>query len=513
MAVHQEKLYPNCDSGVWLRSCEEEVTEPLEGTITGEIPSWLQGSLLRNGPGSLKVGSMRFEHLFDSSALLHRFAINDGSVTYQCRFLQSNTFKKNRAAERIVVTEFGTRAVPDPCHTIFDRVAALFKPGESLSDNAMISLYPFGDEIYAFTEGPVIHRIDPETLDTLERRNLMDSVSLVNHTSHPHVMPNGDVYNLGMSIVQGRLKHVIVKFPYTEKGDMFAKAHIVANMSPRWPLHPAYMHTFGITENYFVIVEQPLSVSLLTMVKSQPSNEPLASSLHWYPNHETHIVLLSRRDGKEVKRYRTEPLFYLHIINAYEHDGVLVVDLCAYKDAKAIDAMYINAIETMQSNADYAEWFRGRPKRLELPLNATNCSRIEPRLLAQLGCETPRIHYDLYNGRPYRYFYAISSDVDAANPGTIIKVDTKTGETKTWCDTNCYPSEPIFVPAPGATEEDDGVILSALVWGGAGAHCRRVALLVLEARGLRELARATFCAPSPVPKCLHGWFLPRRTQL
>jgi hypothetical protein len=48
-------------------------------------------------------------------------------------------------------------------------VAALFSPGETMSDNAMISVYPFGDELYAFTEFPVIHRFDPKTLDTLER--------------------------------------------------------------------------------------------------------------------------------------------------------------------------------------------------------------------------------------------------------------------------------------------------------------------------------------------------------
>jgi carotenoid isomerooxygenase len=81
----------------------------------------LNGSLLRNGPGSLKVGEMTFSHLFDSSALLHRFEIKNGKVTYQCRFLQSNTYKKNMAAQRIVVTEFGTSAVPDPCQTIFQR--------------------------------------------------------------------------------------------------------------------------------------------------------------------------------------------------------------------------------------------------------------------------------------------------------------------------------------------------------------------------------------------------------
>lgn len=67
-----KKLYPNCDTTIWLRSCEKEIIEPIEGVITGNIPKWIDGCLLRNGPGSLKVGNMEFEHLFDSSSLLHR---------------------------------------------------------------------------------------------------------------------------------------------------------------------------------------------------------------------------------------------------------------------------------------------------------------------------------------------------------------------------------------------------------------------------------------------------------
>ncbi|XP_013142428.1 PREDICTED: carotenoid isomerooxygenase-like [Papilio polytes] len=433
MAESSEKLYPNCNSSVWLRSCDVEVTQPLPGRITGKMPTWLRGSLLRNGPGSLNVGSMRFEHLFDSSALVHRFSILDGAVTYQCRFVRTNTFKRNRAANRIVVTEFGTKAVPDPCHTIFDRVASIFKPAE-LSDNTMISLYPFGDEIYTFTEGPFIHRIDPKTLDTLERKDMMKCVAVVNHTSHPHVMPNGDVINVGMSIVKGRLRHDVVKFPYTEKGDMFERAHIIGSMKPRWTMHPAYMHTFGVTENYFVIIEQPLTVSICGVLRNQL---------------------------------------------------------------------------TMQSNAEYAEWFRGRPKRLEVALAAPTMTKVTPRLLADLGCETPRINYDLCNGRPYRYFYAISSDVDAENPGAIIKVDTSTGESWSWCESDCYPSEPVFISDPGSREEHGGILLSALLWG--SQECS-LGLLVLDARTMKEIARVDFETPSPAPKCLHGWFLPEKCE-
>lgn len=45
----------------------------------------------------------------------------------------------------------------------------MFNPGEVMSDNAMISVYPIGDEFYAFTESPVMTRVDPVTLDTLAR--------------------------------------------------------------------------------------------------------------------------------------------------------------------------------------------------------------------------------------------------------------------------------------------------------------------------------------------------------
>lgn len=67
------KLYPNCDGKVWLRDCETEVTKPIDGVVRGNIPKWLNGTLLRNGPGRLQVGDMKYDHLFDSAALLHKY--------------------------------------------------------------------------------------------------------------------------------------------------------------------------------------------------------------------------------------------------------------------------------------------------------------------------------------------------------------------------------------------------------------------------------------------------------
>jgi len=182
--------------------------------------------------------------------------------------------------------------------------------------------------------------------------------------------------------------------------------------------------------------------------------------------------------------------------------------------------------QNAQSDPNYASLFRGRPQRFVLPLkpqrdSTKNLNRlsyssssaqwtkkgsvlIQPEVLCQLGCETPRINYEVYNGRPYRYFYAISSDVDADNPGTLIKVDTLKKTCKTWAEPNLYASEPVFIAHPDAKSEDHGVVLSSLIWGGDN-ECR-TGLLILDAVSWTELGRTEFHTPSPVPKCLHGWY-------
>ncbi|XP_046590083.1 carotenoid isomerooxygenase isoform X2 [Neodiprion lecontei] len=565
-------FWPNSDPTVWMRSCEHEVIEPMSGKNFGTMPTWLKGTLLRNGPGSLKVGEYRFDHLFDSSALLHRFEIKDGKVTYQRRFVQTDAYKRNHAAQRIVLTEFGTSVVPDPCRTIFQRVAAVFNAEDTMTDNSMISVYPFGDEFYTFTEAPFIHRIDPETLETKSKLCISNYVGVVNHTAHPHVMTDGTVYNLGMSITARGPAYSVICFPPNritvdetgneKKLSMFDQATVVATVHSRWTLNPSYMHTFGITDNYFIIIEQPLSVALLTMAVSQFTNDRLCSCLKWYENEKTLIHLISRKTGLIERTFVAEPFFFLHIINQFEtSDGKYVVlDVCCYKDAKMLDCMYIDVMKDMHSNPDYAKLFRGRPLRFILPIvpltadvpkeydlieDPIECRNpviitdrdktkdeakadlneksavfdgivrkkataerlsngkvfVSPEMLCDLGCETPRIKYSLV-GKEYRYFYAISSDVDMDNPGTIIKVDTVTKTTKTWCENNVFPSEPIFVPNPNGKKEDDGVIVSALIWG--QDRETEVGLLVLDAETLEEIARSTFDTPGPVPKCLHG---------
>ena len=198
---------------------------------------------------------------------------------------------------------------------------------------------------------------------------MTDYAGIVSHTSHPHIMPNGTTYNLGMATTKSGPTYSIICFPHGE--NMFENAYVKAYIPCRWKLHPGYMHTFGITENYFVIVEQPLSISLAEFVKAHICNQNLSACLKWFEDKPTLFHLVDRKTGEVAQTYESEAFFYLHIINQYEEDNCVIIDICCYKDPEMINCMYLESIMNMQSNPNYASLFRGRPLRFVLPLGTT----------------------------------------------------------------------------------------------------------------------------------------------
>lgn len=90
----------------------------------GKIPIWVCGSLIQNGPGGVDIyGEHSCKHLYDGPGLLQKFFVNNGTATYTSKFIESHAFTQNIAAQKLVLSEFGTVASPDPCQTIFARYA------------------------------------------------------------------------------------------------------------------------------------------------------------------------------------------------------------------------------------------------------------------------------------------------------------------------------------------------------------------------------------------------------
>ena len=147
----------------------DEHSEPISAEAKGSLPSWLTGTLIRNGPGRFECGDTSLNHWFDGQGLLHRFHIENGHVTYSSKFVRSDCYADSLKHGESIHFEFGTFVPPDPCQNIFSRFFSRFWANEVPLDNTLVNVFPMKDKIYATTERNVIFEINPETLDTLRR--------------------------------------------------------------------------------------------------------------------------------------------------------------------------------------------------------------------------------------------------------------------------------------------------------------------------------------------------------
>lgn len=158
--------------------------------------------------------------------------------------------------------------------------------------------------------------------------------------------------------------------------NMFEQAKVVARIPARRRLHPSFMHSFGITENYFVIIEQPLSISMLSMAKGIILRKPIANALKWFSNDCTLFHVVSRSTGKIEFTYKAATFFFFHVIAAFESENNIVIDICCFRDPSIIDCLYVEAMEKMHKIENYADLIQSRPLRFVLPLNVQKTSKI-----------------------------------------------------------------------------------------------------------------------------------------
>jgi beta,beta-carotene 9',10'-dioxygenase len=446
--------------------------------VQGELPAWLAGSLVRSGPARFEVGKQSMTHWFDGLAMLYRFTIADGRVSYGNRFLESRSYRAAHKHDRIVYSEFAT----DPCRTLFKRVQSLFFPS-AMPDNANINTMKLGDRFIALTETAIPVQFDARTLKAARVAPYTAPGHL--STAHPHVdRSSGAMLNYAVRL--GPVSHY--RFFALDPSNI--KPRVLAS----WPVRePSYMHSFGLTERWLVLAESAFVVNPLRLAFA---GKPYIGNYRWKPELGSHFTLIDRRSLRRVAGFQTDAFLTFHHINAYDDGDQVVVDLCTYPDAALIEELHLDRLRAGMP------FQSARPMRFRLNLSDRS---VICKQLAAGGFELPRINYERCNGRAYRYTWG--TDVGPSGVyDQIVKIDTSDGSRLAWAEPGCYPSEPVFVASPGAEGEDDGILLSVVLDANVGQSF----LLALDAATLTELARAR--APHHIPFTFHGQFDPRETR-
>ena len=135
----------------------------------------------------------------------------------------------------------------------------MFSCTGEMTDNCACNVYKLGGSLVASTETCLLRRIDAETLDTNEKIDLSGMVNIASARALTDPKTK-EVFNITGTFLKG-LKYHFVKFPASKTHltpkELLSSGSIVATINSRMTTCFSYYHSFGMTEKYLIMIEQP----------------------------------------------------------------------------------------------------------------------------------------------------------------------------------------------------------------------------------------------------------------
>lgn len=463
--------------------------------IYGEIPAELRGVLYRNGPGRLVNHGVPYDHLFDGDGMIMRFEFDNSGVFYTNRYVRTREFVREEAAGKVLYRSFGTNkpgGVPANAFRLHFKNAA----------NTSVRYH--GGKSLVLWEGGLPHEIDPVTLETVGRYDFDGALApgslfermMGNGTAfsaHPKRHPRtGDLYNFGLST--GRTQKLLFH-------------HVDASGVARQPAaytmpELSFIHDFVLTaetDRIFLVVPVAFKLGRTFLGLTTPNGSITGSSERptLIPVFTADAVSAGDTTVEPAMVLEDDPCYVFHYPNGYR-DGERII----------VDAL---RMESFPTSEDVKRVMQGRkatrplyayPTRFGLDTASGSVRRLQ---LSDHPMELPSINPQ-YRGLPYRFVWGIADRPGGSESGTlhgIGKLDVESGTMAYHDFAPHFTGEPLFVPRPGAQDEDDGWLLSLLF----DVEERRTKLVVLDATTLETAG--ILILPHATRLGFHGTFVQR----
>jgi all-trans-8'-apo-beta-carotenal 15,15'-oxygenase len=449
--------------------------------IDGQIPSELTGTLFRNGPGLLDRNDVSVRHPFDGDGMICRISFHDGKAHFRNRFVRTEAYLAEQAAGKFLYRGvFGTQKAGGWWANAFDL---------KLKNIANTQVVYWGGKLLALWEAAEPHRLDPQTLDTLGIEYFDRTIKPGDaFAAHPLFDPQGKMVNFGLKtggFDRTGLLTTITIYEFDLDGDVIEEhAHVIPGF--------AFIHDFAITPNYCIFFQNPVAFNPFPFLFGFKG---AGECVQFQAERATKILVIPRnpRSGEEMRTFETESGFVFHHANAFEQDGQISIDSICYATFPEVEP------DKDFRDINFATLSPGQLWRFELNL-AT--SQVRSKLLEPRCCEFPTINPTKV-GHPYRYVYlGAAATLDGNAPlQSVLKLDLEKGTQQLWTAAPTgYVNEPIFVPRPGGTQEDDGWLLVMTY----DALRDRSTVVILDAADLTRGAVATLSLTHHIPYGLHG---------
>jgi len=436
--------------------------------IEGQIPAELQGTLFRNGPGLLDVQGEKFQHPFDGDGMITAISFDRSQAYVRSRYVQTAGYMAEKKAGKILYRGvFGTQKAGGWLANFLDL---------RLKNIANTNVLYWGNKLLALWEAAQPHSLDPHTLETIGLDDL-GGIAEGAFAAHPRIQ--GDRL-INFSIDPG-LSSKITTYEINPDWQLTSRhTYIVPGF--------CFIHDFVVTDNYCIFFQNPISFNPLPYVFGLRSP---GECIRFDSSKPTKILVMS--GGQPVQTFETRAGFVFHHANAWESAGQLHIDSICYEKFPDVEP------GADFRDIDFDRLAPGQLWRFTIDLQSQQVSR---KLLESRCCEFPALNPSRV-GRPYRYVYMGVADQPEGNAPLqgILKLDLETGEKADWSAApRGFVGEPVFVPRPGSTIEDDGWVLS-LVYD-ASRH--RSYLAILAANSCQLIAKLNL--QHHIPYGLHGFW-------
>jgi all-trans-8'-apo-beta-carotenal 15,15'-oxygenase len=444
--------------------------------IEGEIPDFVRGTYYLNGPARFARAGLRYRHWLDGDGMVCALQFEPGRVVFTNRFVRSHKFVAEETAGHPLFRTFGTAFEADQ-----------IKRGMALESPVNVSVYPYGGRLLAFGEQGLPWELDPVTLETRGVFTFGDRLTGVSpFSAHPKFDPaTGEMFNFGIAFSPTQPSLHVYRFG--------APTQLLYRKRLRLD-YPCSVHDFSLSPRYAVFYLSPYLLDMEALIRE---GRTLMDALRWEPERGSQLRMVARHSGEEAATIPIGQRYCLHLINCFEADHRLMVDVIEY-DRPLYDQYQVVPDLFTQVSA-------GQPVRFVVDMNsrevierreidyclAPDFPAIDPRRATQPSRDVWMLGISATGRRGRKFFdQLVHADWTAATAGDIYQAPAM----------QYLGGEPIFIGEPG--DQRTGAIMCQVF---DAAHMTS-AFALFDAFHVASGPVAMLHLREPIPALFHASF-------